>query len=190
MSLEKNKQEVILKSGNRCCICTTVGIQAHHIKPKSQEGSDDLDNLAPLCPNCHSKTHSRGGFTLQIKEETLKQFRDSWYNSYNEKKSFFKIDGYNIKLVQKLKNFKFLCDSKMVFSSKSWEKMFGEYIPKNLDITLRSDDYITYLGYGIQDLDDIKESLKKIKVCYNIKKLDKEIRKEFKELCDFFNVVL
>ena len=32
--------------------------QAHHIRPRSQGGPTDIDNLIPLCWGCHDKVHS------------------------------------------------------------------------------------------------------------------------------------
>ena len=188
MGLDKNRQEVILKAGNKCCICTTPGIQAHHIIHKEHGGSDDLDNLAPLCPNCHSQIHTKGGFTLKIKPETLKRFRDNWYQQYEEKKTFFNIDDYNIKFIQKVKVFNALCNSKGIYASKSWELMFEEYVPKNLDLKLRADQYITYAGYGFQDLDDVRDSLKKIKYMFKIETQDEFIQNEFNEICEYFGI--
>lgn len=33
-----------------------VKIQAHHVVPRIQGGSDDLDNLITLCASCHTRT--------------------------------------------------------------------------------------------------------------------------------------
>ena len=34
--------------------------QAHHIRPRSQGGSTDIDNLMPLCWGCHDNVHLHG----------------------------------------------------------------------------------------------------------------------------------
>ena len=34
--------------------------QAHHIRPRSQGGPTDIDNLIPLCWGCHDKVHHHG----------------------------------------------------------------------------------------------------------------------------------
>jgi hypothetical protein len=47
------KFEVKKKAHQSCCICKSIGIEIHHIVPQSEGGSDDIDNAAPLCPNCH-----------------------------------------------------------------------------------------------------------------------------------------
>jgi len=33
-------------------------VQAHHVEPLSEGGSDTADNLLVLCPNCHAKMHA------------------------------------------------------------------------------------------------------------------------------------
>ena len=35
----------------------SVWCQAHHIRPRSQGGPTDIDNLMPLCWGCHDKVH-------------------------------------------------------------------------------------------------------------------------------------
>lgn len=35
-------------------------VDAHHIKLKSQGGTDDLDNIALLCRDCHEARHGIG----------------------------------------------------------------------------------------------------------------------------------
>ncbi len=32
-------------------------LEVHHIKHLANEGSDTIDNVAALCPNCHRKIH-------------------------------------------------------------------------------------------------------------------------------------
>ena len=33
-------------------------LEVHHIEYLANEGSDTIDNVAALCPNCHRKMHS------------------------------------------------------------------------------------------------------------------------------------
>lgn len=47
--------------GNRAPFETRNGepyLEAHHIIPLADDGSDSLDNIVALCPNCHRKMHS------------------------------------------------------------------------------------------------------------------------------------
>ncbi len=62
---QKRKHEVFLRDGGRCrwqdengqrC-CKSRWIEIHHIKPLSQGGNDDLENLLSLCSAHHKISH-------------------------------------------------------------------------------------------------------------------------------------
>ncbi len=60
----------ILKLIDSCEYCgdtTKEILQLHHIKQVAEGGTNDIDNIIVLCPNCHTKAH-RG----LIKESELK----------------------------------------------------------------------------------------------------------------------
>lgn len=42
-----------------CKMCPQVAVNLHHVKYKSQGGTDDPDNLIPLCFDCHSGHHDK-----------------------------------------------------------------------------------------------------------------------------------
>ena len=71
---EATKREVKEKAAFRCCRCQQIGIHVHHILPKEDGGSSDIENAAPLCPSCHDYY---GGNPQKRKEIT--QMRDWWY---------------------------------------------------------------------------------------------------------------
>ena len=51
---------VLARDGAACtgCGCAYLNqLEIHHIKPISEGGTDDLDNLKTLCDKCHDKTH-------------------------------------------------------------------------------------------------------------------------------------
>lgn len=52
---ESLKKEVRKKAGFHCCACfqITMSIDVHHIKPEKENGTDEIENAAPLCPSCH-----------------------------------------------------------------------------------------------------------------------------------------
>lgn len=53
----------VLKRDNyRCVNCRKTGkhLHAHHIVPRSEGGTNDLDNLVTLCERCHSVQDSKG----------------------------------------------------------------------------------------------------------------------------------
>ena len=48
------RKAVIERDGGRCRKCgRTHGLEAHHIIPRREDGTDDLENLATLCSSCH-----------------------------------------------------------------------------------------------------------------------------------------
>jgi len=71
---KKIKREVREKAAFRCCRCPVIGIDIHHIISEKDCGSDDIDNAAPSCQNCHAQF----GDNLQKRKETT-HMRDWWY---------------------------------------------------------------------------------------------------------------
>lgn len=67
----------ILLEQQKCCqkCGRTIGLEVHHIKPHSQGGSDDLDNLEVLCGICHNDIHkyNRSELTKIGKEKAKKK---------------------------------------------------------------------------------------------------------------------
>jgi len=39
--------------------CEGVAVDLHHIKLKSQGGTDDVENLIPVCRKCHEYAHAK-----------------------------------------------------------------------------------------------------------------------------------
>lgn len=70
----KIKDEVKKKAGFHCCRCHNIGVQVHHIIPQEYGGSDDIDNAAPLCPNCHTSFGPNPD-----KRTEIRKMRDWWY---------------------------------------------------------------------------------------------------------------
>jgi hypothetical protein len=71
---EETKLAVKKKSHFSCCLCHAVYVEAHHIVPESEAGSDTEDNAAPLCPSCHE---TYGG--NPDKRKFIREARDCWY---------------------------------------------------------------------------------------------------------------
>lgn len=54
------RKRVIQLHGNRCCRCEYSRLpilEMHHIIEKSKNGTDDINNLELICPNCHAEEH-------------------------------------------------------------------------------------------------------------------------------------
>lgn len=61
------------KTKGKCAICSEKTTTIHHILPKRYGGKDELDNLIPLCSDCHLKAHNGTyrhdhGYNLEIAE--------------------------------------------------------------------------------------------------------------------------
>lgn len=56
------RQQVLHEAGYRCAnpACRTLlTLEIHHLDPVSEGGSNTVDNLLALCPNCHTLHHRR-----------------------------------------------------------------------------------------------------------------------------------
>lgn len=56
----KLREQVMHRDGGQCVQCMSVGrfvraTAVDHIKPKSQGGTDDLNNLQAICNRCHDE---------------------------------------------------------------------------------------------------------------------------------------
>src|SRR3989344_6261530 len=71
---EQLKLGVKKKSAWRCCLCHDLGVEAHHIISQKDNGSNDFDNAAPLCPSCHSKYGNNSD-----KRKMIREMRNFWY---------------------------------------------------------------------------------------------------------------
>lgn len=75
--------EVLTKSARHCCICrnfSPLSIQVHHIIEKSHGGTDELENLIPVCIQCHAYIHTKSNMTRNFTEIELKKARDIVYD--------------------------------------------------------------------------------------------------------------
>lgn len=80
MAFDQGEADNLLaQTGRRCCICKRLhGVQLHHITPREEGGSDDIENAIPLCPNCHDEVHigyASGRVTRRYTSGELKQHR-------------------------------------------------------------------------------------------------------------------
>jgi hypothetical protein len=73
---EATKQRVKIRANFTCCWCQDQRqkVEAHHIIPQAEGGSDDEDNSAPLCSNCHTLF----GGNPELRKE-IRSRRDHWY---------------------------------------------------------------------------------------------------------------
>jgi uncharacterized CHY-type Zn-finger protein len=71
---EKTKLEAKRKSHFACVICHQPFVEVHHILPQADEGSDELDNAAPLCGSCHDLFGAN-----PVKRKQIREMRDFWW---------------------------------------------------------------------------------------------------------------
>ncbi len=75
--------EVLAKCARHCCICRRyrpLHLQVHHIVERANGGTDDLDNLIPICVSCHSDVHTVTRLTRRFTVQELKLHRDKVYD--------------------------------------------------------------------------------------------------------------
>ena len=61
----QDRRRIILnRDGHRCQRCgakslpsNEVALDVHHVRPRSRGGTHALENLEPLCQQCHAKRH-------------------------------------------------------------------------------------------------------------------------------------
>ena len=72
--------DLLAKCGRCCCICrrfAPLHLHIHHIIEVADGGTDDPDNLIPICLTCHSDVHTKTKLTRRFTPNELKQHRDS-----------------------------------------------------------------------------------------------------------------
>jgi hypothetical protein len=91
---EPVKKEVRRKAAFRCCRCQNIGVEVHHIVPEQDGGENNIDNAAPLCPNCHNDF----GANLE-KRKVIFEMRDWWYEKVEQ---MYKPQVPNVEIAEKL----------------------------------------------------------------------------------------
>jgi hypothetical protein len=73
---EAVKREVKQKAHYRCVWCGSLGLflEVHHLTPSADGGADDVENAAPVCPNCHTMYGHNPEFRKELRER-----RDFWW---------------------------------------------------------------------------------------------------------------
>jgi hypothetical protein len=72
---ESVKEQARKLAGFRCCLCRqNIGDHVHHLTPKEERGTGDLNNAILLCTRCHDLYGHRADW-----RERLRQAREDWY---------------------------------------------------------------------------------------------------------------
>jgi hypothetical protein len=173
---ESVRVEIIARSNNRCCICQTPFIVIHHID--ENPSNNEPNNLAPLCPNCHSQAHSKGQLTTHLTPSRIKSLRDKWYEYCERRK-----EGINISpnAILKVKNFV----RSVEFAQYGWAKTFSAIDLSYKDLTVNE---IIDRVFPTTNRDDIVTYLETMKHMYgNVLKHERNLMK-FKDLCNAFGI--
>lgn len=134
-------KKIIKRLQLKCCNCgwNEAPGDIHHIIQRSKGGSDEHDNLAYICPNCHRMVHNNIQITLIPLSEYI---GDDWKEFYfpekaGIKKLTVKEDRENRRRekIQKIESLKALIlQSNIDFSKYGWvqkvSKLIGITVPK------------------------------------------------------------
>ena len=65
-------------TGKGCYLCSAIlGVYRHHIKPKSEGGSDNTRNIVYLCEECHNLVEEDPSLLLKRKYHILNLTQDN-----------------------------------------------------------------------------------------------------------------
>ena len=104
-------QAVSVEQDRHCLLCNKPIDHYHHIIPRSQNGSDTIDNIVGLCGSCHSKVHRNKLLSDQIKLKKVGIYKKYQalsvlnqiiphlvsYLQQEYKGHFYIVDGYSTK---------------------------------------------------------------------------------------------
>jgi hypothetical protein len=66
---KKTREAIAERSGNVCEFCHGArATQIHHIRHRSQSGTDEMQNLIHLCDLCHWRAHNIPGIISQYRD--------------------------------------------------------------------------------------------------------------------------
>ena len=170
------ENQVLSLSNNRCCICQTPFIQFHHID--ENPSNHNIDNIAPLCPNCHTQAHSKARMTVNLSPERIISLRDKWYDYCQNRK-----EGSNISrnALLKLKNF----IRPLGLADHSWAKTFATIDSSYKDM---SREEIIDRIFSTSNRDDLVTALDTIQGMYASKFVDDKIVNKFIKVCNAFGI--
>ena len=71
---ETDYNRMIEEYGNYCLTCGHTPIEAHHLVFRSQFGTGNWRNLAPLCGKCHKRAHDQREFADYLRDMRAARF--------------------------------------------------------------------------------------------------------------------
>lgn len=151
-------------------------VQFHHID--EDPSNNDFDNIAPLCPNCHSQAHSKNALTVNLTPSRLKAMRDSWYKYCENRKAASIISGSALLRLKNLVN-------ELGLAEHSWKKMFSTIDPEYEGLNR---DEIMNRVFSTTNRDDLTVALATVQGMYGGKWNDERLLQKFKAVCYAFGI--
>jgi hypothetical protein len=76
--------KIIKRAKLKCAMCNwdETSLDIHHIIERKNGGTNDMNNLIAICPNCHRKAHERKYTKEQLRERTLDKILLDWKDLY------------------------------------------------------------------------------------------------------------
>lgn len=78
--------DLLFQADHTCCKCQKrePDVQVHHINPRK---GNHANNLIPVCLNCHSEFHRRGGLGKKFGEQEIKRYREEWFTAVRKRRA-------------------------------------------------------------------------------------------------------
>ena len=73
--------KLLVECKRHCCVCWRrcgFRMELHHIRPRSEGGSDDIENAIPVCFDCHAEIESTGPRGRRFTSGELKEHKRRW----------------------------------------------------------------------------------------------------------------
>jgi hypothetical protein len=168
--------EVISRCNNRCCVCQTPFVVVHHLD--EDPSNNDIDNLAPLCPNCHSQTHSHAGTTMNLTADRVRKLRDRWYTYCENRKD---VSTTSSNAILKMLNFV----RSAGLPQHSWSRTFSVIHPEYANMAKTE---MVQCLFRTTNPDDLVELLETVKNMYAEQMSEQQVREKFERVCNAFGV--
>jgi|GEM_PF-614536 len=185
---ESMRIEVIEKTNNRCCVCQTPFVQIHHIDRNPENNISD--NLAPLCPNCHSQAHSHSNMYTNLTTERIRTIRNNWYTYCENRRQNLGSTGDLINLGTarlSLKNFDRSIEGIEGISGTGatfgWSRTFASLDPNYR--TMTKDEIIDRV-FSTSNRTDLKIFLETVRNMYVRAMRNPNVQERFREVCNAF----
>ncbi|HYM59995.1 MAG TPA: HNH endonuclease signature motif containing protein [Thermoanaerobaculia bacterium] len=173
---EATRLQIIFRCNNRCPVCQTPFIVIHHVDEDPSNNEDD--NLAPLCPNCHTQAHATSAMTLSLTPSRIKALRDKWYTYCEARKDSLAASA---NAVLNVHNFV----RAVGFAQHGWSKTFSVLDPAYKEL---SRDEIINRVFATSNRDDLVTYLTTMKYMYQVSPDRQDLFERFSRVCHAFGI--